>query len=99
MDTEMKQADISRGDNETSFSPFGDIFYSSVFFILEHLKLLWRPVNESRVENQVSFGQGEQISTEGVTCYPRPCEESRSCPLQILLFIFWKNAWRPSCGA
>lgn len=37
MDTEMKQADISRGVSETFFFPFGIIsLYSFAFFILEH---------------------------------------------------------------
>lgn len=66
MHTEMKYADISR-DGKTYFPPFWIIcFYSLIFFISEHLRLLYEAINEGRVEIQVFFGKGELISTKGV---------------------------------
>lgn len=57
MDTEIKQVGISRGDSETYFPSFESL-YSFSIFVSEHLRLLYRPINEGRVETQVSLGKG-----------------------------------------
>lgn len=87
---------------QLSFFHLGFSFYSFGWEVcllsVRAFKVVVGIINEGRVENQVSFGKGEPISTKGLTL-SEPLGGEQELPLYKGLRLFLgKNARRPFCG-